>query len=803
MATQPSMLSPQQTVQQAQQVATQGDPTPDTPDPSPDIPQQGDEGQLLQEAKLTEDQKKSLLEVRRTLKEANTAKRQVLIRRVLRAFEVLKNNPYIFQFNGMNGGDFDTLSSIITGAVNGKDVDLYQYNDNIYQMLALSFIAALSPDVPKTRFQPLDADDEADLMIAQKASTIQAYNERENGIKALQKLELLYLWCCGSYFCYTRHVIDKNRFGVQQDPIVAMVDTEVLPARFVCSECGTTTPQSELGTFGTPQCPECGAKLTKSDWYPPENMPAPMQVGFKPIARGMTAMDIFSGLQVDVDPAASELYESLYLDLEGEVNVAWVRASFPGMYKQIQSGTSSDGTSNDDSARIAREKVTSPGPTDGTNTTYTGTYSRCWLQPEAFNVLEDQAKAEELQQLFPKGCKLITFGGDTFLAAVNESMTEHWTWCGMMKGLGMYPPGVGDAALDVQTRINDCANTVHAYMDRIAFGTILADGDHINVDAMGSKPLTPGNFTEVRRKDAEEGATLTLEQMLYQPEFHIDSRIFTYGHDLVQLAQLLSGVQPQVFGGSDPHVETASGQAQMLKTAMGRLLLFWDQIREEHAKRSANAVRCSVDNMDDVMKIVMKGDVEGDYSTERILASELTGQFMAYAESDEGFPSSYQEIQERIMQLLQDQKNPFVEAVLSDPDTQKVVSRYILPDQIKLPNERMRTRVKQMLRIMSSQSPRVADGPAGPGTVVLPSLNLNPQVDDLGLAQTVVKGWLQENWQEQGTPGYANILALLTQATQLVEQQKAAAALQVAAQQGPGSSPGGGGPANAGTPPGQ
>lgn len=792
----PNPISAQQ-VQGAVANATQGQNQPDQADPSPDIPVKGTEEQLVAAAGLTEQMKQDLITCRRMHKEANVSKRQVLVRRLLRAFEVLKNNSYI-EYNEANA-DFDTLSTILSGVANGKDIDLYTSNHNVYGMLALSFIAALSPDVPKTRYQPLDADDEEDLMIAEKASIIQAYLERQNGIKALQKLELLYLWCAGSYFTYTRHVIDKNRGGIQRDPVIEMMDTEILPARYVCSHCGQTTPEAQLGAFGTPKCPDCGAPLSPSEWYPPENMPAPVKTGYKESPRGMTAMDIYSGLQVDVDPDAGELYESLHLDLEGEISIAWVRAQFPDLYDKIQPTGAGDGTTNQDAARRAREAVTSPGPIGSNGQQYNGTYSRCWMQPEAFNILPTKAQADALVAAFPDGVKLITYNTDTFLRAVPERMTDHWTWCGMLKGLGMYPMGVGDATLGIQEEINDTANNVHAYMDRMAFGTILADEDYINVDAMTTRPLIPGNFTGVKRRDDTDAPPVPLEQMLFQPEFHMDGEIFKYEQQLIMLAQLLSGVQPQTFGGSDPNVKTMGGQEQALKTAMGRLLLFWDQIREEHAKRSQNAVRCAVDNMDDVMKIVVKGEIEGDYRTEKILASELTGEFLAYAESDEGFPSSYEEIQARIMQLLSDQKSPFLAAVLSDPDTQKVVSRYILPDQIKLPGERMRTRVKMMLRQMQDEKPSVVPGPNGQ-PLIMPSLSLNAKFDDIAMAQTIIKSWLQENWEDSATPGFANILALLTQASQLVAQQQAAMALQVAAQQGPGGPPCGGAPA--GPPPG-
>ena len=761
-------------------------PAPPGIEPTPDAPAV-DAGEGRGPIVLSKAQQAALIEVRKTLKEANVQKRLIFLRRVMRAFEVLKNNPYIV-YNDQTQ-EFDTLDTIMQGVADGKDIDLYQSNDNVYQMLALAFIAALSPDVPKTRYQPGDADDEADIMIAQKASTIQAYDERRNGIKALQKLELLYLWVSGSYFCYTRHIIDKNRAGINRDPVYAMVPQQILPNRYLCPQCAAVTPEDNLHPMQGPACAQCKAKLGQADFYEGYAAPVPTQVGVNETPAGMTAMDVYSGLNVDVDPDAKELYESLYLDLEGETNVAWVRAQFPSLYRQVQQGEANSGSTADDTAKMARQATTVPGANGGTaiTTANVGTYSRCWLQAEAFNVLEEEQMAKELTALFPNGCKLVTFSNDLFLQAVPERMMDRWTWCPTIKGLGMYPFGVGDVALDVQVRINDAANNVHAYMDRLAFGTILYDADVINGKSLSKKILAPGNMTGVKRND-DTGQRIPLPELMFQPEFHVDSHLFEYGPQLIQLAQVLVGVQPQTFGGSDPNVQTMGGQAQALKTALGRMMLFWDQIREEHAARAQNAVKCSVANMDDEIKIVMQGDVEGSYKQETLLASQLTGQFLAYAESDEGFPASYEEIQARILQLLeQGQKNPFLMNVLSDPDTQKVVAHYILPDQIRLPGERERARIKIMLQQLSKSGPTMLRGPNGQ-PVVLPSLHLNPKFDDMGVAQTLAKSWLQENWQTQANnpDGYANVLAFLTEASQLVEEAQAAQAIEMQKQNAQG-----------------
>ena len=769
-----------------------GDPV----DPNADRPMDGNTDQVADQQGITAEMRKALQDIRTRYKEGYSPKRRLFIRRALRAFEVMKNNPYIL-FND-NTADYDTLTTILgaSGGTNGNDASLYQYNDNVYQMLGLAFIAALSPDVPKCRFQPVDAEDEEDILIAQKASTIQADNERRNGIKALQKLELLYLWCTGSYFRYTRNIVDKNRAGVTRTPIIEMQDQMVIPNRYVCSNCSGILPEDESSPFSlTQRCPDCKQPLSQEDFYEGYSMPTPTKTGEVETANSMTAMDIFNGLNVDADPDAQEIYLSAILDLEGETDIAAVRSAFPAMYGQIQQNEQgSDGGTSDDTAKLARQRVTSPSGANGLSMTQNkGTYSRCWIQPWAYAVLEDQAMVQKLNEAFPDGVKLVQFG-DMFLQAIPEAMTEHWTWCPTVKGFGLYPFAVGDAALDIQVRINDCANTVHAYMDRLAFGTVFFDADKIDWQKITSNPLNPGSGTPVNRTN-DEGAETSLKELIYQPEFHIDSKIFEYGPQLIQLAQVIAGVQPQSFGGSDPNVKTMGGQEQALKTALGRMKLFWDQIREEHASAAECSVRCTVNNMDDRLKVTIGADTDSDYEQVTLLKNELTGDFLAYAESDEGFPSSYQEIQQRIMELMgMVAKNPFLGAVLEDPDTQKVVARYLLPDGIKLPGDRERARLKMVIKQLAKGAPR--QGPPGPDgkPVLVPSIPLNEKFDEPDMALTLAKQWLQENWQQEETNanGFANVLALVTQASFLASKAAATQAL-MQAQAGQGGKPGGGG----------
>ena len=468
-------------------------------DPSPDNPSQTTEQDAMDASDLDQSLIEALKQIKKSFKDQWAPARSPYIRRVLRAFEVMKNNPYVL-FNTSTAA-FDTLNEIYQGANPDVDDDeLYQFSDNIYQMLALACIAALSPAVPKCRFQPTDAENEDDLTIAQKASTIHAYNERKNGIKALQKLEILHLWVGGCYFCYTRHIIDANRAGVQKVPMMELQMQQIMPSRYACSSCGTVTPDAQVSPFSQASCPNCQQDLGQQDWYESQSAMMPSKVGDQEIPNGMTAFNILNGLQVSVDPEAQDLYESALLDYELEMNVAAVRAAYPKRYQDIRAGGSGQNGGTGDEARQARQSVASPGgQANNSNSSNQGTYSRCWIQPWAYYVLDDQELAEQLAEKFPDGVKLVMYN-DVFLQATPERMMDKWTWCPTIKGMGMYPFGIGDAALDVQERINDCANTVHAYMDRLAFGTALADADVLDIDAMTSKAFTPGNFTGVNRK---------------------------------------------------------------------------------------------------------------------------------------------------------------------------------------------------------------------------------------------------------------------------------------------------------------
>src|SRR5258708_4877861 len=85
------------------------------------------------------------------------------VKRVLKAYEFFKGNQFI-SFDPESFQWFDALEASFGRNTNdNQDLNLYQFATNFYQMLGSAFVAALSAQLPKTRFLPENAEREEDI----------------------------------------------------------------------------------------------------------------------------------------------------------------------------------------------------------------------------------------------------------------------------------------------------------------------------------------------------------------------------------------------------------------------------------------------------------------------------------------------------------------------------------------------------------------------------------------------------------------------------------------------------------------
>src|SRR5205807_287395 len=181
---------------------------------------------------LSIDDQKHLIDLVRRYKQSWFLRRRIIVKRVLKAYEFFKGNqlvsfdPEAFQYS-------DAIESTAGSAPpGGQDVGMHHHVTNFYQMLAFAFVAALSAQMPKTRFLPENAEREEDIATAKAASRVQEIVERQNNIKSLHKQGLLFLWMAGCYFRHTRYLVDSDLAGTHREPALELKKHTLMPARY-------------------------------------------------------------------------------------------------------------------------------------------------------------------------------------------------------------------------------------------------------------------------------------------------------------------------------------------------------------------------------------------------------------------------------------------------------------------------------------------------------------------------------------------------------------------------------------------
>lgn len=733
---------------------------------TPDTPMQGkpdDNSSGLNK----EDQSRLMQLVRRYCEQWAPVRRQ-LLERCLENFEFFKGNHFT-SFNPDAFEFFDGISALNKShAEDSDDRDLYKFCNNLYQMLATAFVAALSPQLPKSVYIPQNAEYLQDVTTAKTAQILIDIVERKNREKALLKQQLLYLFMCGCYFRHTRYIVSADRAGTHKEPVYGYQEAELIPDRHVCDQCGQVTPANSVGMLMGPQCQHCGAQLDQSGFFPAETGTALTQVGTKEQPDGMVAWSTYSPLEVDADPRAKELRQTPLLKLELEIHVAELRASYPEIYDQIAAGTSTGTSDNGSLDRTFRQQVYAQA--DG-GTRIVGddspTLTRAWIQPWAFDLEADRQFGERMRKLFPSGC-LIVYTGETFLEAREERLTDKWTHATCHEGFGLFSPCPGDVVIPFNKRFNDISNIIHEFMDRSASGITLGNTDLIDPKALNGKPLLPGIINPIKLKGVAATGSKTLAEALFQFKFELAAEAYSYGDKLLYLGQMMSGVPPQIYGGAgDPNVQTKGGQEQQLNTSMGKLNIYWENLREEHAAADELAVKCAKDNLTDDMRDVI-AEQGSEFRNQYVRIDDLQGDIHAYPDTDQGFPMTAGELRERWQQLFEmaskDPEGPIAQ-LFDDSTNQEQAAKSMGMPGLVIPAKAMSSKVAQNIAQLLKAEP-VVDPQTGQKT---PTILPDKSIDDFEVIRRDVRKYCQENCDLARTnpEGFDNVLAYLQVAVQM------------------------------------
>jgi hypothetical protein len=753
---------------------------------NPSDPMQGKTDEPQNSAGLQKDDQSRLINVITRYKSQWAQDRLILMQRCLENIEFFKGNHFV-SFNPGNFQFFDVVSWYNENhAEDSDDTDLYKYCNNMYQMLATAFVAALCPQVPKAEWLPEDADVPADVATAEAAQILIDIIERQNKVKSLLKQQLLYLYMCGSYFRHTRYIVDRDRAGTHEEPVFTDTEVEIQPDRYHCFRCGTDNPAANLAVMTSRRCEKCGAPLGDESFYPSVTATVPTQTGTQQVANGMVAWTVYSPLEIDCDPAANSLEKTPILNLEVEVHVAALRSSYPAMRKEITASASSPLSPNGSIDRIARQQAYSQTGTASTiMQDQKPTLSRTWIQPWAFDIDEDDKFGDRMRVLFPQGCLVINCGA-TFLEAKPAELCAEWSWGKTHENFGIYPPAIGDVVIPFNKRFNDNASRIDEYMDRCSAGLTLANSRLIDSKAMNGKPLLPGVLNPVQFR--QTGVGQTFADALFQFKFSMDPEAFAYNDKLLYYAQMFAGVPPQVYGGAgDKHIETFGGQQQQLNTALGKLNIYWENLREESAKADELAVRCSQDNMTDDVKQVVR-ERGSEFRNNYVRLQDIRGSVHAFPDTDQGFPITAAELRQRWMDLMDAaEKNPVTQAIFDEPSNQRQAATALGVPNMVIPGSAMESKVLQIIEklqkmrplpVVDPQTGKIAVDPQTGQPQMKPAIMPEKDIDDFDVLRKEVRQYCQKNFdlKDSNPQGYGHILLYLQYAVQMQTAKLAEAA---------------------------
>lgn len=728
-------------------------------EPTPDNPVQGSAEQRKQQAGITEADEKLFLEVKRHYTEMWSLPRRINVRNTLERLEYVKGNqyisfdPYSFSFYDPfeGGGDASVLG--FNDQMAGDDV--YSYVNNIIQWLLRVFVATLGSVMPATRFSPSDASSDLDNRTADNASKANALIERQNNAKRMLKQRLCYLGVGGVYFRHTRYVRDSRICGTEREPKYGMQDTQMWDNHYMCPGCGGDTPATQA-QMGGMTCQQCGSALSSGNFHPALSMPMPVVTGYEDVPKGQVRQTIYTNLHVTIAPWDSESGEDCIkntpmLNLGVEIDQAALRAMFPDDWDAVDGGGESAGAPEGELDRMARLRAYIPGLTRGSSLMTSGqlpTYDRTWLQPMAYNCLDRKEDAERLREIAPDGCVIATVNGK-WLGFRKASLTDEWTMCTTGITPGPNPPAVLDAAMPFQDRINDTANSVHEYFDRLASPVLLYSSRMISKELNGRR-LPPGGMLPVPL--GSNGAKL--QDAIFQPQFHIDPGWNGYLQMLMLTAQLLTGVTPQMYGGHQEGIDTASGQQQALEVATGIMRLYWDQVREEDAEAAKLAVRCLAENATDDLFNVVEGDTGPDsYKNDPIEIANLKGEFNSFPDEEQGYPTSFEETREMLSKIIEaSAKNELVQELFQPMSNRRYFAKYLAPG-LEIPGTKERYKVLRDIGKLMTSVPVMGIDPTLMKPTVLPSVLPDYDFDDLSISQEVVREFAESNHElEQERP---------------------------------------------------
>lgn len=710
--------------------------------------------------------------------------RRYVLRTQLRAMEYRNGNQHIgwdpLTCSYVGYADIVRAQGWQTGTEQGNADFTPQKNVNIIDWLCRVWCSTLGAAIPGVEWWPGVEDSDLDSRAA--VARDRAYNKiaSDNQDKDFLQQQLEYLFLTGCYFRYIRWSMDPQLTSTHFEDVIDMQEQQISPDRYVCSNCGAEVPVDLRNLKQLQTCPSCGRPLTSAEFYPGARMKMPVVTGQREVPNGQVHWDAACGLSVQVMPHASTngggvIANTPLLEFQTDITKGGFRRMYPDSWQLAENASSDASAPDSELARLARMRQNTPGGLRWTNTLQKmPTLHRVWFTQDAIAAWDKQEEAQEVQDLVGDGCVGVFFQ-DKLIDIQHDILRKRWTWCGCKKNSGAYPVAPVVLALDFQDRLNDRVDGTDDYFDRLGCPPVLFN-QTIFGEALNGAYLASGTMLGV---PVNQDVGKKMEDGFFQPQFHQDNGVFEWIKLLIEYVQLLVGAVPQTYGGHQEGIDTAKGQEQALKTAMGVLWLYWNLVRAEWAKAATLSVDCFAENATQDEYRVTRSSDSDDFEIEPIVVADLDGKADARPEANQDYPIGYEQQRELYRQLFMmasgKEPNPLVMEVLDTFEARRQAMRYLGPPDMELPETPYHYKVLDDIQQLISTDPIPTGILDAQGQEQFkPSVEPDPEFDDMDVTIDTVSRYAVRHFKKLpiGSPAMVNLKAYFKMAI-MIKMQKA------------------------------
>jgi hypothetical protein len=659
------------------------------------------------------------------------------------------------KWDNSSGSWYDVLAWSRSQGEDGEDTDLERWINPLVLMFCNVFTATMSRAVPEPIVKPRNADPSLkDTVTAKAATEALRIIKRQNQNRKMNRTiyELLFLF--GSYFRYTRPAINGRMFGFDEVPIFEDMMIASGP-HYTCPSCGTETPADGGGDGGVAgmTCPKCGAWMGQESYYAAGegSRMSLKQTGTKKIPRAGVKQTLINCLEFDMDPKATgdnPMTQTAIASYDTEIDFGEACRMFPKFRQRIQPGEEVPTTSNASIEKQSRlDLVSVNGGMTADNSMGNPTYSVNWVTPGAYYKRKNWEYAARMEKMFPDGL-LLTMVGTVVVDMRPAVLEKDITSCALYTNQGVYCNALANTAVSFNARFNRVMWILDDWATRAALGLNVVDASRIDAEKMSGKRLSGGTLTSIPMKF--DGQRIPIQEVFAHFELPVNPALWNYPMMLMTFAELILGIPRQLSGqGTQDDVETLGGQQLQLARAATTLKPYFENVKDEDAQASQNAV----EHLQALMKSGAVKEITeviesngGAFQNNRVDYTQMEGNVNIEADEEQDLPVSPEELTNAIQMMFKELTagNPAAIKWFDVSANQDLAQSKLVPGSV-VPDEAQRLKTEADIQTLIEQPPLPTLGPNGQQGTELP---VHPgKMENFPVAKDILQRYVLEHYE--------------------------------------------------------